>query len=248
MEKGSEKIRVALLGDARQVHIHRWSRYLDETGFDVLTLSLETVKGRGRLSPEDQRAVLPPRFRAIPSRRAGDTRRSGPVPAPRRQRALRAQLRPHRRARRPGAVGLERVGERCHAAPREERLSHAADSFRHPAGRLHHIRCDGDDPAARRARRAGGPRDHVSLRSRPQGVLPGLRARLRPPTETGPPSSATGRWNRCTTWPPSWTPSPTCQTRPPRREPHPRRFRFAPARAGRTRPQRRSRRRGSFHR
>jgi glycosyltransferase involved in cell wall biosynthesis len=47
MEKGSEKIRVALLGDARQVHIHRWSRYLDETGFDVLTLSLETVKGVG---------------------------------------------------------------------------------------------------------------------------------------------------------------------------------------------------------
>jgi len=45
MEERSEKIRVALLGDARQVHIHRWSRYLDEAGFDVLTLSLEPVKG-----------------------------------------------------------------------------------------------------------------------------------------------------------------------------------------------------------
>ena len=45
MERGPEKIRVALLGDARQVHIHRWSRYLDEMGFDVLTLSLEPVKG-----------------------------------------------------------------------------------------------------------------------------------------------------------------------------------------------------------
>jgi glycosyltransferase involved in cell wall biosynthesis len=45
MEKEPGKIRVALLGDARQVHIHRWSRYLDEMGFDVLTLSLEPVKG-----------------------------------------------------------------------------------------------------------------------------------------------------------------------------------------------------------
>jgi glycosyltransferase involved in cell wall biosynthesis len=45
MEKPSDKIRIALLGDARQVHIHRWSRYLDEMGFDVLTLSLEPVKG-----------------------------------------------------------------------------------------------------------------------------------------------------------------------------------------------------------
>jgi len=47
MERRPEKIRVALLGDARQVHIHRWSRYLDEMGFDVLTLSLEPVKGVG---------------------------------------------------------------------------------------------------------------------------------------------------------------------------------------------------------
>jgi glycosyltransferase involved in cell wall biosynthesis len=45
MEKAPEKIRIALLGDARQVHIHRWSRYLDAMGFDVLTLSLEPVKG-----------------------------------------------------------------------------------------------------------------------------------------------------------------------------------------------------------
>ena len=45
MGEPSEKIRVALLGDARQVHIHRWSRYLTDSGFEVLTLSLEPVRG-----------------------------------------------------------------------------------------------------------------------------------------------------------------------------------------------------------
>ena len=66
MERTPEKIRVALLGDARQVHIHRWSRYLDEMGFDVLTLSLEPVKGvsgfrrkinAGLRSPDDRIGV-----------------------------------------------------------------------------------------------------------------------------------------------------------------------------------------------
>lgn len=34
-----------LLGDARQVHIHRWSRFLTDAGYDVLTVSLEPVDG-----------------------------------------------------------------------------------------------------------------------------------------------------------------------------------------------------------
>ena len=36
-------IRVLLLGDARQVHVHRWSRFLADAGHDVLTASLEAV-------------------------------------------------------------------------------------------------------------------------------------------------------------------------------------------------------------
>jgi glycosyltransferase involved in cell wall biosynthesis len=56
MEERSEKLRVAILGDARQVHIHRWSRYLDDAGFDVLTLSLEPV---GRVSGFRRRISVP---------------------------------------------------------------------------------------------------------------------------------------------------------------------------------------------
>lgn len=33
--------RLFLLGDARQVHLHRWAAYFDDAGYDVLTFSLE---------------------------------------------------------------------------------------------------------------------------------------------------------------------------------------------------------------
>ncbi|MEJ2720726.1 MAG: glycosyltransferase [bacterium] len=37
--------RILLLGDARQVHLRRWSQYLIDTGYDVITASLEPVDG-----------------------------------------------------------------------------------------------------------------------------------------------------------------------------------------------------------
>ncbi len=43
--KDVEAIRVLLLGDARQVHVHRWSRFLTDSGYEVLTVSLEPVDG-----------------------------------------------------------------------------------------------------------------------------------------------------------------------------------------------------------
>jgi hypothetical protein len=45
MTDNTSQIRVAVLGDARQVHIHRLSAYLAETGYGVLTLSLEPMDG-----------------------------------------------------------------------------------------------------------------------------------------------------------------------------------------------------------
>ncbi len=39
------KPRILLLGDARQVHLKRWSRFLIDTGYDVITASLEPVDG-----------------------------------------------------------------------------------------------------------------------------------------------------------------------------------------------------------
>ena len=45
MTDNTSQIRVAVLGDARQVHIHRWSAYLAEAGYGVLTLSLEPMDG-----------------------------------------------------------------------------------------------------------------------------------------------------------------------------------------------------------
>ena len=45
MDETAKKIRVLILGDARQVHIHRWSEYLAGNGFEPLTVSLEPVDG-----------------------------------------------------------------------------------------------------------------------------------------------------------------------------------------------------------
>jgi glycosyltransferase involved in cell wall biosynthesis len=39
------KTRILLLGDARQVHLKRWSRYLIDADYDVITASLEPVEG-----------------------------------------------------------------------------------------------------------------------------------------------------------------------------------------------------------
>jgi glycosyltransferase involved in cell wall biosynthesis len=41
MPRTNQKKRILLLGDARQVHLHRWSRYLSDVGFEVLGVSLE---------------------------------------------------------------------------------------------------------------------------------------------------------------------------------------------------------------
>jgi glycosyltransferase involved in cell wall biosynthesis len=43
MSERPARIRIALLGDARQVHVHRWAGFLVDSGHDVLTLSLEPV-------------------------------------------------------------------------------------------------------------------------------------------------------------------------------------------------------------
>ncbi len=43
MSEKPARIRIALLGDARQVHVHRWSKFLADAGHDVLTLSLQPV-------------------------------------------------------------------------------------------------------------------------------------------------------------------------------------------------------------
>lgn len=45
MRETETKIRVLILGDARQVHIHRWSEFLAGAGFETLTVSLESVDG-----------------------------------------------------------------------------------------------------------------------------------------------------------------------------------------------------------
>ena len=46
----TRKKRILLLGDARQVHIKRWSRYLIDSGYDVITASLDPIAGvPGRL-------------------------------------------------------------------------------------------------------------------------------------------------------------------------------------------------------
>ena len=39
--KASDKPRLLLMGDARQVHLKRWAAYFDESGFEVLSFSLE---------------------------------------------------------------------------------------------------------------------------------------------------------------------------------------------------------------
>lgn len=64
-----------LLGDARQVHIHRWSKFLAGAGYDVLTVSLEPVDGIcGEAERVDMASFLPdfvryplaaPRVRAL---------------------------------------------------------------------------------------------------------------------------------------------------------------------------------------
>lgn len=56
MSETTAQIRVAILGDARQVHIHRWSTFLADTGYGVLTLSLEPVDG---VTGPRQRIVIP---------------------------------------------------------------------------------------------------------------------------------------------------------------------------------------------
>lgn len=45
MNDTETKIRVLILGDARQVHIHRWSGFLAANGFEPITVSLESVDG-----------------------------------------------------------------------------------------------------------------------------------------------------------------------------------------------------------
>jgi glycosyltransferase involved in cell wall biosynthesis len=51
-------IRVLVLGDARQVHVHRWSEFLSHNGYETLTVSLEPLDGvRG-----DRRRISLPAF------------------------------------------------------------------------------------------------------------------------------------------------------------------------------------------
>jgi len=56
MSETKAQIRVVLLGDARQVHIHRWSGYLADAGYGVLTLSLEPMDG---VASSRQRIIVP---------------------------------------------------------------------------------------------------------------------------------------------------------------------------------------------
>jgi glycosyltransferase involved in cell wall biosynthesis len=56
MTENRSTIRVLLLGDARQVHIHRWNDYLIDNGFETLTVSLEPVD---RVTGARQRIRVP---------------------------------------------------------------------------------------------------------------------------------------------------------------------------------------------
>ena len=56
MHGTTDKGRILLLGDARQVHIHRWQRYLTSTGYGVKTVSLESTDG---VDGDTNRIVIP---------------------------------------------------------------------------------------------------------------------------------------------------------------------------------------------
>jgi len=118
------------------------------------------VKGGERLSPEDQRAVFPPRFCAVslsPSRRSRAACSAGTglrhvvsahfVPNYAGCHTALALAGPH-------PWVLSTVGKRRHAcSPREAAASTCRrDPFRHPAADLHHIRPDVHDAAPRRVR------------------------------------------------------------------------------------------------
>jgi glycosyltransferase involved in cell wall biosynthesis len=61
----SDRRRLFLMGDARQVHLLRWARYFDDAGYEVLTFSLEEPDGEypGRVRMLSVPGVLPDALR-----------------------------------------------------------------------------------------------------------------------------------------------------------------------------------------
>lgn len=55
-----------LLGDARQVHVHRWSTFLSDAGYEALTVSLEPVDGVPGASRRIEAASFLPDFARYP--------------------------------------------------------------------------------------------------------------------------------------------------------------------------------------
>jgi glycosyltransferase involved in cell wall biosynthesis len=66
MHRTTAKMRVLLLGDARQVHLQRWEIYLRDSGYDVFTASLESVDEIGGPSSRIHIPALLPHFLRYP--------------------------------------------------------------------------------------------------------------------------------------------------------------------------------------